>query len=319
MKEYFKIGEVSKILNLPVKTIRFYEEKGLFQASKVDERSGYRYFDEKTIEKIAEIQFLRKTGFSINDIKNITKEELSKKEIELKDQFHKLRIKMHILKTLDKKDEKSFAYFINDIEAVGKWRLVSGEDAFFKFLYFLPEGKGYWIFDRWTKGKILLYTGKVATYSIEKDILRLRMPDLTQELVFKKVDDRQYSEEQIALKDDVDFPFIKDENLVGFWKVIGLIDKNQAEQFDPGKLEAKDYFIKKLFLSPDGEAVWVRKQGIYNCQWTKGLILDQNNHVASEIKLKNKDGKTYMIVDWKSGDYIYSGVVKVCYIFEKMS
>ena len=60
MKEYFKIGQVSKILNLPVKTIRFYEEKGLFKPSKVDEESGYRYFDEKAIEKIAQVQFLRK-------------------------------------------------------------------------------------------------------------------------------------------------------------------------------------------------------------------------------------------------------------------
>ena len=45
---------VSKILNLPVKTIRFYEAKGLFKPSKVDEESGYRYFDEKAIEKIME-------------------------------------------------------------------------------------------------------------------------------------------------------------------------------------------------------------------------------------------------------------------------
>ena len=62
MKEYFKIGEVSKILNLPVKTIRFYEANGLFKPSKVDEESGYRYFDEKAIEKIAQVQFLRKAG-----------------------------------------------------------------------------------------------------------------------------------------------------------------------------------------------------------------------------------------------------------------
>lgn len=321
MKEYFKIGQVSKILNLPVKTIRFYEEKGLFKPSKVDEESGYRYFDEKAIEKIAQVQFLRKAGFSTSDIKNISKEELAKQEIELNEQFQKLRTKTHILKTLDKKDEKSFAYFISDAEAVGKWRLISGENPFFKFIYFLPEGKGYWIFERWTKGKILLYTGKVATYSIENDTLKLNMPDMPQELVFKKVDGKKYFEDEIALKENVDFPFVKDDSAVGFWKAIAVIDKNKADQIDPSKLEEKEDFIKKLILSPDGEAIWVRGNGLapYSCKWTKGLILDQNRHTASEIKVKNIHGKTYMIVDWKSGDYIYSGVVKACYVFEKIS
>lgn len=144
------------------------------------------------------------------------------------------------------------------------------------------------------------------------------MPDMRQELVFKKVDNKKYSEKDIALKDDADLPFVRDDRYVGFWKAIALIDKNKDDQFDPHKFAEGDFFIKKLILSTDGEAIWVNRERCHACKWTAGLILDKTNCIASKIKVKNIDGKTYMIVDWKSGDYIYGKVVTACYVFEKM-
>lgn len=38
-----KIGDFAKIFNISIKTVRFYEEKGLITPAFVDIYSGYRY------------------------------------------------------------------------------------------------------------------------------------------------------------------------------------------------------------------------------------------------------------------------------------
>jgi len=64
----FSIGEFSKISGLPVKTLRFYHEKGLLVPAAVDPGSGYRYYDDTNAEKARVIVALRDLGFSLEDI-----------------------------------------------------------------------------------------------------------------------------------------------------------------------------------------------------------------------------------------------------------
>ena len=40
----YKIGELSKLSNIPVKTLRFYDLEGLIRPDRVDEFTGYRYY-----------------------------------------------------------------------------------------------------------------------------------------------------------------------------------------------------------------------------------------------------------------------------------
>ena len=39
----YKISEFSKLVNVPVKTLRYYDEIGLFKPEEVDIFSNYRY------------------------------------------------------------------------------------------------------------------------------------------------------------------------------------------------------------------------------------------------------------------------------------
>ena len=44
MKEFFTIGEISKLFNINSKTLRYYDEIDLFKPSYVDEHNKYRYY-----------------------------------------------------------------------------------------------------------------------------------------------------------------------------------------------------------------------------------------------------------------------------------
>ncbi len=68
----YSIGEVSKMFNLPISTLRYYDIQGLFINIERDE-TGIRRFNDKTIEAIRLIECLKKSGMQIKDIKEFMK------------------------------------------------------------------------------------------------------------------------------------------------------------------------------------------------------------------------------------------------------
>lgn len=83
----YKIGEFSKLVNVPVKTLRYYDEINLFKPQEIDLFSGYRYYSEKQIEDLEVILSLKEVGFSLEEIKknknNYTEALMQKKKEEL--------------------------------------------------------------------------------------------------------------------------------------------------------------------------------------------------------------------------------------------
>ena len=66
------IGEISKKTNIPVKTIRYYEEFGLLEHPKRS-LSKYRMYHEKDVEKLLFIKKSKDLGLTLAEIKKIIK------------------------------------------------------------------------------------------------------------------------------------------------------------------------------------------------------------------------------------------------------
>lgn len=63
----YTIGEISKMFNLPISTIRYYDNQGLFP--KLKRSSGIRQFSENEVNSLKIIECLKKSGLEIKDIK----------------------------------------------------------------------------------------------------------------------------------------------------------------------------------------------------------------------------------------------------------
>ena len=63
----YTIGQVSKMFNLPISTLRYYDNQGLFPRMKRE--SGIRKFSDNEIETLRVIECLKKSGLEIKDIK----------------------------------------------------------------------------------------------------------------------------------------------------------------------------------------------------------------------------------------------------------
>ena len=63
----YSIGEISKMFDLPISTLRYYDKEGLFPHLK--RVNGVRQFSENEIETLRVIDCLKRSGLEIKDIK----------------------------------------------------------------------------------------------------------------------------------------------------------------------------------------------------------------------------------------------------------
>lgn len=70
MNNKFFIGQISKLYSIPIKTLRYYDEIGLFEPMYVDNKSGYRYYSTEQFEQLHTIIYLKIMGIPLKDIKN---------------------------------------------------------------------------------------------------------------------------------------------------------------------------------------------------------------------------------------------------------
>lgn len=64
---YYKTGEFAKKASISMRTVRYYDQKGLLKPSVID-TNGYRLYTDKDFEKLQKILSLKYLGFSLDDI-----------------------------------------------------------------------------------------------------------------------------------------------------------------------------------------------------------------------------------------------------------
>lgn len=67
----YTIGKFSKICDVPVKTLRYYNDIGLLQPSYIDHETNYRYYDYGKIKMMQKISLLKNYQFPLHTIKEL--------------------------------------------------------------------------------------------------------------------------------------------------------------------------------------------------------------------------------------------------------
>ncbi|GGA14566.1 hypothetical protein GCM10008018_69320 [Paenibacillus marchantiophytorum] len=73
MQQHWKVGELAKLTGLTVRTLRFYDQIGLFTPSGHSD-SGHRLYNEADIKQLHQIISLKDLGLSLEEIQSIRKE-----------------------------------------------------------------------------------------------------------------------------------------------------------------------------------------------------------------------------------------------------
>lgn len=109
----FKIGEFSKLTQVSIRMLRYYDEIGLLKPAAIDKFTGYRMYSSEQIPVLQKIILLRDTKFKIAEIKEIL---TSSKSIDIRDELEKKKKEIQAEIALEKKRILKIDNAINEIE-----------------------------------------------------------------------------------------------------------------------------------------------------------------------------------------------------------
>lgn len=96
-REFYRIGEFSKLSELSVRTLRYYDEIGLLNPDIIDNFTGYRYYTDKNLYEAYVINILKGVNFSLEEIimykNNLTEEVFDNKINEIDSEIQVLEEK----------------------------------------------------------------------------------------------------------------------------------------------------------------------------------------------------------------------------------
>jgi DNA-binding transcriptional MerR regulator len=77
----FRIGEFSKIAQVPGNLLRYYDQIGLLKPAHIDQWIGYRYYSARQLPRLHRILALKELGLTLEQIARLVDEEISTAEI----------------------------------------------------------------------------------------------------------------------------------------------------------------------------------------------------------------------------------------------
>ncbi len=110
-RELYTIGEISKMCNIPIRTLHYYNDINLVVPEKIDNETNYRYYTDKQIIIINSVKYFKSIGFQLDEIKDlITNDRLDRTNNLLKGKYEELSNKIEKLKL---KRKRLNVYFKN--------------------------------------------------------------------------------------------------------------------------------------------------------------------------------------------------------------
>lgn len=100
VSKLFRIGDISKLFNLSVSTLRHYEKTGLVEPEYIDSETGYRYYSTRQFEPLNTIRYLRALDMPLPEIADFLKnrdveiieEKLQKQKQEVAERIERLKL-----------------------------------------------------------------------------------------------------------------------------------------------------------------------------------------------------------------------------------
>lgn len=121
----YKIGDFSKIVGIPVRTLRFYAQYGVLEPSQIDNFTGYRYYSDENVIECELIKLLKSLDFTLEEIatykNHLNNEILEKKKKEIEERIYLLSLKYKRLEILQ---QQSALKKINELQETNEEKVL---------------------------------------------------------------------------------------------------------------------------------------------------------------------------------------------------
>lgn len=119
MKDLFTIGEVSRLFQMNIRTLRYYDQIGLLKPEHVDSGTGYRYYSTRQFERINTIRYMRALDMPLEQISRFFAHREVDTVVEMfRQQREKVRQKQELLERVGKKIDARIAQLEDAVNTV---------------------------------------------------------------------------------------------------------------------------------------------------------------------------------------------------------
>jgi DNA-binding transcriptional MerR regulator len=122
-----KISDFSRLTFVPAKTLRYYDEIGLFQPQHVDRFTGYRYYDMGQLPRLNRILALKALGLSLEQIKQVLDDGLTAEQIR-----GMLRLKQAEAQQRMREEQQRLLYIESKLRQIEQEGKMSDHDVILK-------------------------------------------------------------------------------------------------------------------------------------------------------------------------------------------
>lgn len=134
----YAIGEFSKLVDIPISTLRYYDEKEILVPEIKDPSSNYRYYSEKQLFEAFYIQHLKRAGITaLNDIKLLLqRKRLQDLRASLEERMRHCRAEMQKLEAQYQYAQQLYDTVEENIRAVSAEPVASASNERYHLRYF---------------------------------------------------------------------------------------------------------------------------------------------------------------------------------------
>lgn len=207
MKELFTIGEVAKLFDVNIRTLRYYDGIGLLKPERTDPETGYRYYSTRQFERLNTIKYLRALNMPIEKIADFFgNKDIDQMVTILRGQQEEIAARKRELELVEKKLQRRLTQIQDAVETVYD-RIIEKQIPLRKAAYLrkeIPVGGDleYPIreLERHNNLNAVMFLGKVGVSVSKKDLLMRRFEKFSGIFVLLEQED-DYRGDTIFLKE----------------------------------------------------------------------------------------------------------------------
>lgn len=118
MRDLFSIGQISRLFDINIRTLRYYDEIGFLKPEYVEPDSKYRYYSIKQFERLNTIKYLRELNMPLVKIKEfLDNREVDKLVKMLREQQEELAFKKYELERIERKIQNRLSQIKDAMES----------------------------------------------------------------------------------------------------------------------------------------------------------------------------------------------------------
>ena len=208
-QELFTIGEIAKLFDINIRTLRYYDGAGLLKPERTDETTGYRYYSTKQFERLNAIKYLRALDMPIERIlRFFENKDTDTLMTLLKEQQEETRLQQERLEQISRKLQRRISQLSDALESrleeIQVKHLPRRPVAFLRRDISLEEDLEYPIreLERSSELKAAMFLGKVGVSIPRERILRRQFTGFSQIFVLLEQEDGYHGKEEYLEESD---------------------------------------------------------------------------------------------------------------------